>query len=110
MTRYEAALFFYRFQIKQKITSHLNTESLKNELISTKKTSDGKFASGDNEETYAVTFDINLLKNQFFQAGFIELLGTRYELKKTNITVFDIGEESFVRYGDLFDMQKETKV
>ena len=110
LTRYEAALFFYRFQIKQKITSHLNTESLKNELISTKKTSDGKFASGDNEGTYAVTFDINLLKNQFFQAGFIELLGTRYELKKTNITVFDIGEESFVRYGDLFDMQKETKV
>ena len=110
MTRYEAALFFYRFQIKQKITSHFNTESLKNELISTKKTSDGKLASGDNEGTYAVTFDINLLKNQFFQAGFIELLGTRYELKKTNITVFDIGEESFVRYGDLFDMQKETKV
>ncbi len=109
ITRYEAALLFYRFQVKQKITSHLNTETLKNELISTKRTSDGSFASGDIEGSYAVAFDVNLLKNQFFQAGFVELLGTRYELKKTSMTVFDIGDESFVRYGDLVDMQKETK-
>lgn len=109
ITRYEAALLFYRFQVKQKITSHLNTETLKNELISTKRASDGSFATGDANGMYAVAFDVNLLKNQFFQAGFIELLGTRYELKKTNITVFDIGEESFVWYGDLIDMQKESK-
>lgn len=109
ITRYEAALLFYRFQVKQKITSHLNTETLKNELISTKRASDGSFATGDVNGMYAVAFDVNLLKNQFFQAGFVELLGARYELKKTNITVFDIGEESFVWYGDLIDMQKETK-
>ncbi len=110
MTRYEAALFFYRFQLKQKIASHLNTETLKNEILSTKRTADGSFASGDVEESYAVALDINVLKNQFFQQGFVELLGERWGLKKTTMTVFDLGEESFVWYGDLIDLQKEAKV
>ena len=106
ITRYEAALLFFRFQVKQKIISHINTETLKNELISTKRTNDWNFATGDKEGSYAVAFDINLLKNQFFQAGFVELLGTRYELKKTSMTVFDIGEESYVRYWDLGLLKK----
>lgn len=110
LTRYEAALLFYRFQLKQKITSHLNTETLKNELISTRKASDWNFASGDNEGSFAIALDVNLLKNQFFQDGFVELLGTRYQLKKTTMTVFDIGEESFVWYWDLIDMQKDQKI
>lgn len=110
ITRYEAALLFFRFQVKQKIISHINTETLKNELISTKRTNDWNFATGDKEGSYAVAFDINLLKNQFFQAGFVELLGTRYELKKTSMTVFDIGEESYVRYWDLINLEKENKI
>ena len=110
MTRYEAALLFYRFQLKQKISSGLNTEKHKNELISTIKNTDGSFATGDIEGAYAVALDANLLKNQFFQEGFVEFLGTRYALKKTTMTVFDLGEESFVWYGDLMDIAKETKV
>lgn len=110
LTRYEAGLLFYRFQLKQKIASHLNTDNFKNELVSTRKTVNGEFAQGDNERSYAVTFDINLLKNQFFNAGFVEVLGTRYELKKTSMTVFDIGDESFVRYGDLLDIRTSKKI
>lgn len=110
LTRYEAALLFYRFQLKQKISSGLNTEKHKNELISTIKNTDGSFATGDIQEAYAVALDANLLKNQFFQEGFVEFLGTRYALKKTTMTVFDLGEESFVWYGDLIDIAKETKV
>ncbi len=109
LTRYEAALLFYRFQLKQKISSGLNTEKHKNELISTIKNTDGSFATGDIEGAYAVALDANLLKNQFFQEGFVEFLGTRYALKKTTMTVFDLGEESFVWYGDLVDIAKETK-
>lgn len=110
LTRYEAALLFYRFQLKQKISSGLNTEKHKNELISTIKNTDGSFTTGDIEGAYAVALDANLLKNQFFQEGFVEFLGTRYSLKKTTMTVFDLGEESFVWYGDLIDIEKETKI
>lgn len=109
LTRYEAALLFYRFHIKQKITTTLNTTQLKNELITTIKNADGSYLMGTGGH-HTLSIDTNLLKNQFFQWGFVELLGARYSLKKTNMTTFDIGEESFVRYGDLFDLSNDTKI
>ena len=108
ITRYETALIFYRFWIKQKILSNLNTSQLKNELISTVKGTDGEFLNTSGN--YSVSIDANLLKNQFFQEGFAELLGQRYKLKKTNITTFDIANESFVRYGDLFAINNDSKI
>ena len=38
------------------------------------------------------------------------MLGQRYKLKKTNITTFDIANESFVRYGDLFSISNDNKI
>lgn len=108
ITRYETALIFYRFWIKQKILSNLNTSQLKNELISTVKGADGEFLNTSGN--YSVSIDANLLKNQFFQEGFVELLGQRYKLKKTNLTTFDIANESFVRYGDLFAINNDSKI
>ena len=66
LTRYEAGLLLYRFYIKQKIIKNLNTSQLKNQLISTVKSLD--------EKTYAIGIDTNLLKNQYFQEGYIELI------------------------------------
>lgn len=108
ITRYETALIFYRFWIKQKILSNLNTAQLKNELISTIKNADGAFLTGNG--AYQISIDANLLKNQFFQEGFLEFLGQRYILKKTNITTFDIANESFVWYGDMFAIDSENRV
>ena len=110
LTRYEAALLFYRFQLKQAINSWLNTWNLKNEVLSSVKNSDGWFASWDIDNSYAVLLDANLLKNQFFQEGYLELLWVRYLLKKTAMTVFDIWDESFVWYWDLYDFATDSKV
>ena len=110
LTRYEAALLFYRFQLKQAISMWLNTWSLKNEVLSSVKNSDGGFSSWDLDNSYAVLVDGNLLKNQFFQEGYLELLWERFLLKKTAMTVFDIWDESFVWYGDLYDFASDVKV
>ena len=110
LTRYEAALLFYRFQLKQTINEWLNTENLKNEILSTVKNSDGWFSAWDIDGSYAVLLDGNLLKNQFFQDGYLELLWVRYLLKKTAMTVFDIWDESFVWYWDLYDIMSDEKV
>ena len=110
LTRYEAALLFYRFQLKHTINSWLNAWNLKNEILSSVKNSDGGFASWDIDNSYAVLLDGNLLKNQFFQEGYLELLWVRYLLKKTAMTVFDIWDESFVWYGDLYDFASDAKV
>ena len=109
LTRYEAALLFYRFQLKQTISSWLNTQNLKNELLSTVKDAEWNYAQWDDSSSYAVTVDSNLLKNQFFQEGFLELLWTRYTLKKTDMTIFDLWDESFVWYWDLIDIMQESK-
>jgi hypothetical protein len=110
LTRYEAALLFYRFQLKQAINSWLNAWNLKNEVLSSVKNSDGWFASWDIDNSYAVLLDANLLKNQFFQEGYLEFLWVRYLLKKTAMTVFDIWDESFVWYWDLYDFSTDSKV
>ncbi len=110
LTRYEAALLFYRFQLKQTINSWLNTENLKNEVLSSVKNTDWESVSWDIDNSYAVLLDVNLLKNQFFQDGYLELLWVRYLLKKTAMTVFDIWDESFVWYGDLYDFATDAKI
>ncbi len=110
LTRYEAALLFYRFQLKHTINTWLNTWSLKNEILSSVKNTDWGFVSWDINNSYAVLLDGNLLKNQFFQEGYLELLWVRYMLKKTAMTVFDIWDESFVWYGDLYDFASDAKV
>lgn len=109
MTRYEAALVFYRFWIKQKILSNLNTSQLKNELITTIKNNDGSYLTSESGN-HTISIDSNMLKNQFFQEGYIEVLGQRYRIKKTNLTTFDIANESFVRYGDIFELSSENKI
>lgn len=110
LTRYEAALLFYRFQLKQAINSWLNTENLKNEILSSVKNTDWEVVSWDIDNSYAVLLDVNLLKNQFFQDGYLELLWVRYLLKKTAMTVFDIWDESFVWYWDLYDFATDEKI
>ena len=84
--------------------------NLKNEILSSVKNSDWGFASWDINNSYAVLLDGNLLKNQFFQEGYLELLWVRYLLKKTAMTVFDIWDESFAWYGDLYDFASDAKV
>ena len=110
LTRYEAALLFYRFNLKQTISSWLNTQNLKNELLNTVKNADWSFTQGDDESSYAITIDSNLLKNQFFQEWFLELLWTRYSLKKTDMTIFNLWDESFVWYWDIIDIMQDSKV
>lgn len=110
ITRYEAALLFYRFQLKQQITTWLNVVKLKNELISSVKNSDDEFVEWDVDDSYAISLDSNLLKNQFFQEWYMEILWTRYSIKKTTMTIFDIWEESFVWYWDIIDIAKNSKI
>jgi hypothetical protein len=101
---------FYRFQLKQAINSWLNTENLKNEILSSVKNTDWEVVSWDIDNSYAVLLDVNLLKNQFFQDGYLELLWVRYLLKKTAMTVFDIWDESFVWYWDFYDFATDEKI
>jgi hypothetical protein len=55
-----------------------------------------------------VYVDMNLLQNGNFDVGYLELFGQRYKVVKTNIEKYFTN--NFVRYGDVFSLDTETKI
>lgn len=106
ITRYEVALFLYRFKVKYQILQNMNNNNIVNQIISTVPWS---IATGSNNlpESY-VYVDMNLLQNGNFDVGYIEIFGQRYKVVKANTDKYFTN--NFVRYGDTFSLDKETKI
>lgn len=106
ITRYEVALFLYRFKVKYQILQNLNNNSIQNQVVSTVP---GSIATGTNNMPESnVYVDMNLLQNRNFDVGYLELFGQRYKVVKSNIKEY--GPNMFVRYGDIFSLDKEEKI
>jgi hypothetical protein len=50
------------------------------------------------------------LNNSAFKEGYVEVFGERYKVKKSSSSVFNVGDNSFVWYGDLIDFADDTYV
>ncbi|MCF7835306.1 hypothetical protein K9M48_04685 [Candidatus Gracilibacteria bacterium] len=108
ISRYEVALFIYRFKVKFLILNNLNQSKIQDEIISTVP---GSISSGTNGKLQAnVYVDTNLLNNGNFNLGYVEILGNRYKIVKNTTSKYNIGENSFVRYGDIFDLESDNKI
>ncbi len=106
ITRYEVALFLYRFKVKYQILQNLNNNSIQNQVVSTVP---GSITTGlNNMPESNVYVDMNLLQNRNFDVGYLELFGQRYKLVKSNIKEY--WPNMFVRYGDIFSLDKEEKI
>ena len=106
VSRYEVALFLYKFNIKYKMLNNLNNNRLMDEVISTVN---GSIGTWDNWKTKAnVYIDTNLLKNWGFDAWYIELFGTRYKIVKDSEESYFT--DNFVRYGKIFDMVTDEEL
>ena len=82
ITRYEVALFLYRFKIKNQILQNMNNNTIQNQIISTVP---GSIITGMNNMPESnVYVDMNLLQNGNFNVGYIELFGQRYKVVKSN--------------------------
>jgi len=57
-------------------------------------------------ESY-VYVDMNLLQNGNFDVGYIELFGQKYKVVKANTDKYFTN--NFVRYGDIFSLDKEEQ-
>ena len=106
ISRYEVALYLYRFYNK-----YLMLESLQNnneptdQIISTVEWTSVEIAGKQSANIY---INNTLLKDENFQIGYIEILWNRYKLVKTHKS--DYFSNNFVRYGDLFDIATDDKV
>lgn len=108
ISRYEVALFIYRFKVKFLILNNLNQSKIQDEIISTVPWS---ISSWTNWKLQAnVYVDTNLLNNGNFNLWYVEILWNRYKIVKNTTSKYNIGENSFVRYWDIFDLESDNKI
>jgi len=106
ITRYEVALFLYRFKVKYQILQNINSDSIQNQIISTVPWS---IKTGlNNLPESNVYVDMNLLQNGNFAVWYLELFGQRYKIVKSNIKEYF--NNNFQRFGDVFSLDKEEKI
>lgn len=113
ITRYEVALFLYRFKVKYQLINNLNTNTLDNMIFNsvpgTIQTGD-IILSGEIPEAKEsdIFIDTNLLQNGNFELGYIEIFGNKYKVIKTSTSTYFT--KNFVRYGDIYDISNDEKI
>lgn len=101
ITRYEIALFLYRFKVKYLLLQNANNATLQNEIITMVPESIQTGISGLPEaHVYASTVP---LSNPNFSVGYVDIFGDRYTIHKTNTENYF--NNNFVWYGDLLDFE-----
>lgn len=106
ITRYEVALFLYRFKVKYLLLKNLNADKLLNEIVSMVSGSEKTTSTGAPQ--WSVYVSTTLLKDTNFSIGYIELFGTRYKIVKTDMQSY-FGN-NFVRYADIKDLTTDDKI
>ncbi|GHW02551.1 hypothetical protein AGMMS50249_3370 [candidate division SR1 bacterium] len=107
IVRYEVAIFFYRLKTRLTMYNNLNNSLLPDEII---KTMENTSPDGENNTSAKVFIDVLALNNVAFKQGYIELFGDRYIVKKLITSAFNVGDNSFVRYGELYDLSSDMKI
>lgn len=106
ITRYEVALFLYRFKIKFQMLQNINNNTIQNQIISTVPWS--ILTGTNNLPESRVYVDINLLRNSNFDVGYIEIFTNRYKIVKARTEKYFTN--NFVWYGDVFSINTEEKI
>jgi hypothetical protein len=105
ITRYEVALFLYRFKVKYQMLTNLNTNKVQNEIVSTVPGSIQTWLSNLQEAN--VYIDTNLINNWNFELWYIEILWSRYKVVRSSTEKYF--SNNFVWYGDVFNMETEDQ-
>lgn len=106
ITRYEVAVFLYRFKVKYLILKNLNNSRLPNEIVSMLSGSMKTGVSGLPE--WEVFVNVPLLADSNFTIWYIDTFGTRQKIVRTSRENFFTN--NLVRYGDIYDMETDEKI
>lgn len=108
VSRYEVALFIYRFKVKYLILNNLNQSKVQDEIITSVPWSISTWAN--NKPQANIYVDTNMINNSSFNIWYIEILGTRYKIVKNTTAKYNIWDNSFVWYWDIFDLESDSKI
>ncbi len=106
ITRYEVAIFLYRFKVKYLILKNLNNSRLPNEIVS--MVSDSVSTGVNNLPEWEVFVNTPLLSDNNFSVWYIDVFGTRQKIVRTSRESFF--SNNLVWYGDIFDMETDEKI
>ena len=103
ISRYEVALFLYKFNVRYKMLNNLNNNRISDQVMST--------VSGSVLENWKVAniyINTSLLKQWALDLGYVELMWNRYKIVKSKETSYY--SNGFVRYWDMFDIATDEKI
>lgn len=103
IARYEVATYLYRLKVRLTMYNNLNSSQLSDEIVKT--LDETQETSEEWKVTAKVYVDILALNNSAFTDGYVEILGERYRIKKTNTDSYNVWANSFVRYGTLYSIE-----
>ena len=103
ISRYEVALFLYKFNVRYKMLNNLNNNRISDQVIST--------VSGsvlENWKAANIYINTSLLKQWALDLWYVEVMWNRYKIVKSKETSYY--SNGFVRYWDMFDIATDEKV
>ena len=102
IARYDVATYLYRLKVRLTMYNNLNSTQLSDEIVKT--LSETVTTWDDWKINVKVYVDILALNNSAFTDGYIELLDERYKVTRSELNSYNVGTNSFVRYGKLYNI------
>ena len=103
ISRYEVALFLYKFNVRYKMLNNLNNNRISDQVISTVS-----WSVLENWKAANIYINTSLLKQWALDLGYIEVMWNRYKIVKSKETSYY--SNGFVRYWDMFDIATDEKI
>lgn len=103
IARYEVAVYLYRLKVRLTMYNNLNSSQLSDELV---KTIEEATTTDENWKiSTKIYVDILALNNSAFTDGYVEILWERHRIKKSSLDTYNVWNNSFVRYGNLYSIE-----
>ena len=108
IARYDVATYLYRLKVRLTMYNNLNSTQLSDEIV---KTLEETISTWDDWKlNMKVYVDILALNNSAFTDGYIELLWERYKVTRSELDSYNVGTNSFVRYGKLYNLETDEQI
>jgi hypothetical protein len=108
ITRYEVATFLYRLKVRLTMYNNLNSSQLSDEIV--KSLGETQTTNSEWKISTKIYVDILALNNSAFTDGYVEILGQRYRIKKSDTDSYNVWTNSFVRYWTLYSIESGDSI
>ncbi len=106
ISRYEVALFLYKFNIRYKMLNNLNNNKISDDVINTVQ---GSITTLNGKQSANIYINTSLLKQWTLDVWYVETFGNRYKIVKSQ-EKSENNMNWFVRYGEIFDIVTDNKI